>query len=318
MKLSPTLQGNLAGIVASCLFGGAVVATRKAVGDFSPLNLALLRWLIGGVVLGAALALIRPGALRIPRAELPRIALLGLLLYGLFPLFFNTALTYTTASRGAVVLALMPLFTAIIGAWLGSERLTSRQWIGVALSIGGIGVVFAESGLGLEGGRDALAGNGLMVGAALMGAIYAVLAKPVFLRLGTAPVTAWAMLFGAAALLLPALVRDVTGQVSEAPNQSNLLVLYLAVPAGALGYFLISFALSRLSPTQTALYINLNPLFAIVLATLLLDESITWWFVAGLVIVIAGLILANMHSVRMRQTVTTSSDTPAADRAGPG
>jgi drug/metabolite transporter (DMT)-like permease len=98
-------------------------------------------------------------------------------------------------------------------------------------------------------------------------------------------------------------VRDVIGQVGDAPVQSNLLVLYLAIPGGALGYFLISFALSRLSPTQTALYINLNPIFAIVLATLLLDESITGWFVAGLIIVIAGLILANMRAVRTRQPV---------------
>ena len=67
----------------------------------------------------------------------------------------------------------------------------------------------------------------------------------------------------------------------------------------------ISFALSRLSPTQTALYINLNSLFAIVLATLLLDETITKWFVAGLAIVIAGLILANMRPVRNRQPVAT-------------
>ena len=302
MKLSPALQGNLAGLVAAGLLGGSVVATRKLVDDFAPINLAFLRWFIGGGLLAGGLAIARPAELRIPRAAVPRVAFLGLLLYALFPLLFNVSLTYTTASRGAVILALLPLFTAIIGSFARSEQVESLQWLGVALSIGGIALVFAESGLGLEDGRDPLIGNALMVLVALTGAVYSVLAKPVLTRLGTSRVTVYAMLFGAAALLFPALARDVVGQTGEAPIRSVLLVLYLGIPGGALGYFLITYALSRLSPTQASLYINLNPLFAIALAALLLDEPMTWWFVAGFALVVAGLVLANLVSVRNRRS----------------
>jgi drug/metabolite transporter (DMT)-like permease len=308
MKLTPVMEGNIAAFAGSCLLGGAVVATRKIIGDVAPLNLAFLRYAIGGACLAALVSMLRPGALRIPRDQLPRIALLGVLMYALFPVLFNTSLRYTTASRGAVILALMPLFTAVLGAFARSERLRPVQWLGVMLSIGGVAVVFAESGLGFADGRNVALGNALMVVAALAGAVYSVRARPYLQRFGAPPVAAIAMLSGAALLLLPALVRGVVGEMRAASTETSLLVLYLAIPGGALGFFLTTVALSRLSATQATLYINLNPIVATILAALLLDEPLTRWFGLGFVLVVIGLLLANMP----RRSVQLSTSTPAA------
>jgi drug/metabolite transporter (DMT)-like permease len=237
---------------------------------------------------------LRPGALRIPRDQLPPIALLGVLMYALFPVLFNTSLRYTTASRGAVILALMPLFTAVLGAFARSERLRPLQWLGVALSIGGVAVVFAESGLGFADGRRVAIGNALMVIVALIGAIYSVRARPYLQRFGAPPVAAVAMLSGAALLLIPALARGLGGEVRASSTETSLLVLYLAIPGGALAFFLTTYALSRLTATQATLYINLNPIVATLLAALLLDEPLTRWFGLGFVLVIAGLLMANL------------------------
>lgn len=293
MRLTPAIEGNIAAFVGSCLLGGAVVATRKVVGDIAPLNLAFLRYALGGVCLAALVSMLRAGTLRIPRNQLPPIALLGVLMYALFPVLFNTSLRYTTASRGAVILALMPLFTAVLGAFSRSERLRPLQWLGVALSIGGVAVVFAESGLGITDGRRVVVGNALMVLVALTGAVYSVGARPYLQRFGAPPVAAIAMLSGAALLFVPALWSGVGGEMRSASSQTHLLVLYLAIPGGALAFFLTSFALSRLTATQATLYINLNPIVATILAALLLDEPLGRWFGLGFVLVIAGLLLAN-------------------------
>ena len=294
MKLNPAVEGNVAAFIGSCLLGGAVVATRQVVDDISPLNLAFVRYALGGAFLAALLSLIRPGALRLPRKELPKIAVLGVLMYALFPVLFNTSLRYTTASRGAVILALMPLFTAVFGAFARSEQLRAVQWVGVVLSIAGVATVFAESGFGFSDGRSVLIGNALMVGAALVGAIYSVAARPILMRFGAPPVAAISMLSGAALLCIPAFLRDTTGQIGAADTQDKLLVLYLAIPGGALAFFLASFALSRLSATQATLYINLNPLVATVLAALLLNEQLNRWFGLGFLLVVIGLLLANL------------------------
>lgn len=301
MKLTPAIEGNIAAFAGSCLLGAAVVATRKIIGDVAPLNLAFLRYALGGACLAAVLSAFRPGSLRIPRDQLAPIALLGMLMYALFPVLFNTSLQYTTASRGAVILALMPLFTAMLGAFARSERLQPLQWLGVALSIGGVAVVFAESGLGFTDGRRVVLGNALMVIAALTGAVYSVRARPYVQRFGAPPVAAIAMLSGAALLLLPALLRGVVGEMRAATTETTLLVLYLAIPGGALAFFLTTYALSRLTATQATLYINLNPVVATILAALLLDEPLSRWFGLGFVLVITGLLLANLPRRNTRQ-----------------
>jgi drug/metabolite transporter (DMT)-like permease len=71
------------------------------------------------------------------------------------------------------------------------------------------------------------------------------------------------------------------------------LVVFLGVFGGALGFFLWTFALSRLTPTQVAVYINLNPLVAMVLAAALLAEHLTITFVAGFGAVLMGVLLVN-------------------------
>ena len=61
-----------------------------------------------------------------------------------------------------------------------------------------------------------------------------------------------------------------------------LLVLFLGIFGGAIGYFLWTFALTRLSPTQVAVYVNLNPMIATLLGATLLAEKLTGIFIAGL------------------------------------
>lgn len=67
----------------------------------------------------------------------------------------------------------------------------------------------------------------------------------------------------------------------------------LGVFSGALGFFLWTFALTRLTPTQVTVYINLNPLVAMVLAAALLAESLTIVFAAGFGAVLLGVLLVN-------------------------
>jgi drug/metabolite transporter (DMT)-like permease len=71
------------------------------------------------------------------------------------------------------------------------------------------------------------------------------------------------------------------------------LLVFLGVFGGALGFFLWTFALTRLTPTQVAVYINLNPLVAMVLAAALLAERLTIVFAVGFGVVLVGVLLVN-------------------------
>ncbi|KIX15420.1 hypothetical protein X474_03680 [Dethiosulfatarculus sandiegensis] len=75
----------------------------------------------------------------------------------------------------------------------------------------------------------------------------------------------------------------------------------MGIFSGALGFYLWTLALTRLSPTQVAVYANVNPAVAIILGVLLLGESLSWAFFLGLGTLVVGVLFVNWpqkaHSV---------------------
>jgi drug/metabolite transporter (DMT)-like permease len=292
--ISPRLAANAGAFVAAVLFGSSVVAVRVAVQEVPPLSLAVLRFGQGGLLLVFVLLLV--GArdlLRVKWHDLPLIILLGAVLFTVFPVTFNASLRLIEASRGALVLATIPLWSALLARVARSERLAPRQVVGVLLSLGGVGLALAERGLGWQGGLGSLVGDGLMLVTALCGAAYAILAQRALDRYNALTVTTYAMVLGTLLLLPAALVEGLVGVLPQLDQQMVALLVFLGVFGGALGFFLWTFALTRLTPTQVAVYINLNPLVAMVLAAALLAERLTIFFVAGFGAVVLGVLLVN-------------------------
>jgi drug/metabolite transporter (DMT)-like permease len=292
--ISRRLAANAGAFVAAVLFGSSVVAVRVAVQEVPPLSLAVLRFGQGGLLLMCVLLLggVRD-LLRIKRHDLPLLLLLGAVLFAVFPVTFNASLRLIEASRGALILATIPLWSALLARIGRSERLAPRQLVGVFLSLGGVGLALAERGLGWQDGLGGLAGDGLMLVTALCGAAYAVLAQRAFARYGALTVTAYAMVLGTLLLLPAALVEGLVVVLPQLDRQTLALLVFLGVFGGALGFYLWTFALTQLTPTQVAVYINLNPLVAMVLAAALLAERLTIVFAAGFGVVLLGVLLVN-------------------------
>jgi drug/metabolite transporter (DMT)-like permease len=101
------------------------------------------------------------------------------------------------------------------------------------------------------------------------------------------------MVLGTLLLVPAALVEGLVGELPQLDLQTVALLVFLGVFGGALGFFLWTFALTRLTPTQVTVYINLNPLAAMVLAAALLGERLTIIFVVGFGAVVLGVLLVN-------------------------
>jgi drug/metabolite transporter (DMT)-like permease len=286
------LRANASAAAAAVLFGASVVAVRVAVRDVPPVSLAALRFGLGGLLLAGILLVVAPRSLRTRWERLPRFGLLGLVLFVLFPLTFNVGLRYTEASRGAVMLATMPIWSALLGRVVG-ERLTRLQVVGVALSVVGIGVAFVEPGRAVGGDAMRLVGDGLLLLTGLLGAVYGLLAKRALAMDSPAAVTTWAMLFGAVLLLPVAVVEGLVPAIGRLDGQLLGVVVFLGVLGGAAAFLLWTWALSRLTPTQVAVYVNLNPVVAALLGVVLLGERRSGLFLLGFAAVVTGVLLVN-------------------------
>ncbi len=133
-----------------------------------------------------------------------------------------------------------------------------------------------------------------MLVTAVCGAVYGVLAKRMLTRYKATTVTAYTMVFGTLLLVPASFFEDPSSALARMHTDTVMLVLFLGIFGGAIGYFLWTFALTRLSPTQVAVYVNVNPMIATLLGATLLAEKLTVIFITGFVAVLGGVLLVNL------------------------
>jgi drug/metabolite transporter (DMT)-like permease len=218
------------------------------------------------------------------------VAGLGFLFYAVFFVFYNLALSYTTAARGTLALSTLPLITMLAGAVLGIEALSVRKSSGVLLAMGGVALALTASLDNAPAG--AWRGDLIMVGATLCMALYNVYARPFIARSSALGFLTFGMAVGGGALIALCLLTDRAGALLSFDARQALTGLYLAAGGGALGFFLWVVALRHASPTRVANTITVNPLIAMAAGTMLLGEPVTLTLVLGLAAVCAGVWVA--------------------------
>jgi len=286
--------GVLIAIVSSALGGTAAAVTRYLVSDADSLTLAILRWAISFLcVLPVALVL----RARWPeRNDWPAVAALGICFFGLFFIFYNIAVAYTTAARASLALSTLPLQTMLVGALLGAEPLTWRKSAGVGIAILG---VFAALASGLSAAPlGAWRGELIMTAAVLCMAFYNVLSRPFMERSSALGFLTVGMGFGAAVLTLAGLATNRISVLAGFGVPQWIAGVYLGIGGGALAFILWVLALQRATPTRVANTMTVNPVAAALLATLLVGEPITLNLVVGLVAVFLGIWIATTEPAK--------------------
>lgn len=281
--------GVLIAVLSSAFGGTAAAVTRYVVGTIDPVTIAAFRFGIGFLVL-LPLALLLRSAL--PRGrDWIGVCLLGVMFFAVFFVFYNIAMAYTTAARGALALSTLPLWTMVVAALLGAEPLTARKTLGVLIAVGGVALaLLAGLGVAPEG---AWRGDLIMVGATLCMAFYNVWSRPFIAR--STPLGFVTASMGAGAICLVA-VATASGGFAVARSFAAgqwVAVLYLGVFGGAAAFFLWVLALRMTTPTRVANTMTVNPIAASLLAAIIVAEPIGWNLVVGLIAVGAGIWLAS-------------------------
>ena len=280
--------GVLAAVLSSGLGGTSIGATRYLVNAIDPLAIGSFRFGIGFLLL-LPVALLQ-GDRWPQRSEWAGVAGLGLLYFGLFPILFNASLIFTTAARGALALSTLPLLTMVVGAALGSEALTMRKSIGVAIATLGVAIALLSHLAAAPPG--AWRGDLLMVAASLCMALYSIWSKPFIVRSGPIPFTTVSMGVGAACLVLISYWRSSFAPVAAFEAPQWLAAIYLGAFGSALTFYLWAFALARTTPTRVAISVTVNPITASLVGAVLLDEPLRWNLAGGIVTVFAGIWIA--------------------------
>ena len=282
-----------AAFAAMILIGGAnAIAVRVTLRELSPFWGAALRFLLATLLLGIVTLLVRR---RLPaRRHLPGIVLFGVFNFGLTYVFLYTGLRDAPAGTGAIITALVPLFTLLLVVAQRIERFRTAGLVGSLIAASGIAVIFSNQ-VSLNVPATALLA--LVVASASI-AQTSVLVKR-FPPGDPIIATALAMPIGAALLLM---TSTLTGEQWVLPvrPESWLALGYLVVFATIVNFTLTLFVLSRWSASVASYGFLLSPLVTIILGALLLGEHVQPAFLLGGALVLTGVYVgAFLHRAQM-------------------
>jgi drug/metabolite transporter (DMT)-like permease len=275
---------------------------KFALVELSPLAFNGLR-----MILAAGLMLILAPLLGYPlkfqRRHLGRLIVLGLLGNTAYQLCFIFGIVRTSADNAALILATVPAWVALIGTLAGAEKVTTGGWLGVMLSLVGIALIIlgGQRQAHLEFGSAHLLGDGLILAATLCWSLYTLISRRILRDYSPIAVTSFTTLVGVIPLVLlaiPPLAQLDWAAISLTAWGS---LIFSGVFGITLAYFFWNYGVSRLGSARTSLYSNLTSPLSLLVAWLLLGETLTLVQIAGGLLALGGVALARRYTYALSE-----------------
>ena len=279
--------------LVAAIWGSTFVAGRVVSAEMSAPFAALGRFLIATVTLLLLLLVIERGFPKLSARQWLLFVLLGAIGVAAYALLYMYALQTVTASRGSLIMALIPAGTLLGGAMFLHEPLTRPRILGVALALLGVAVDLGN-GNPLALVTDPIGrGEVAMFGCVVAWTGYTLLGKRV-MGGGISPLaaTTCSALTGTAIL---AVVCAFAGDLALplASWKGWLALAFMGVLGTALAYVWFYDGVKVIGPARTAVFINLVPVVAITLGVLLLGEELHASMIIGAALVITGVWIIN-------------------------
>lgn len=250
---------------------------------FQPLAYATIRY-AAATALFWAFTYSREGSFRIARRDLRYVAIAGVCVY-VNQLSFVYSVDKTSAATVTLFLGTTPIFIGVVASLVGLERLGRGFWIAAAISI--VGVAFVASGSGGFSGN--VVGDGLAVLTAATWGCYSVAITPLMRRYSPFRISSLVLLLG----WIPIAITGAHQSLEQSFHFGWLM--WLAFGFAVVGpLFLTNLlwftAINRVGPSRASLFSNLQPVFGVGFALVLLGEHLTRWEVVGGAIILGAVL----------------------------
>jgi drug/metabolite transporter (DMT)-like permease len=301
---------HLALVVVQIIFGTWPVVGKIALRALPSTGLVAIR--VAGAGLAFLLLLRLRGRPVVPRrGDLARLALYSLLGVALNQFLYVRGLALSTAVNAALLGTSVPVFTLLVGALLGLDRLSARAAVGVLLAAAG--VIYLVDPARADFSGDKTAGNLLLVASNLLYGAYIAVSQRVFRRYGALTAITWVFLFACLACVPFGGYYLAQVPLGGLGWTTWLAVAYIVLVPTVGAYYLNAWALERVAPSTVAVYIYLQPLFALAVAPLVLGAEERWGLrnLVAAALIFAGVALVTLRTrSRVMKEIAEHPDAP--------
>ena len=277
------------------IWGSTYFAIAYVIESMPPLLAMGIRFLIAGILLALIISL-RQGSseLKIPRAELKSSLLMGFLLLGFGIGTVSIAQAYVPSGIVALIIAALPLWIAIFRT-ISGEQLVKLSWLGLVIGFAGVALLLKPGSItpvsDIENSKLFLFMLLVLLGN-IGWALGTFLAPRFPLPKNTLVFTAYEMLAGGVSLTLAGFIKgESISDFLDATSWSWLWFFYLVFFGSIAAYTAYLWLVANAPVSLTATYAYVNPIIAVALGAIFLDELITSAYAIGGLIILIGVIL---------------------------
>lgn len=278
------------GLAFAFMWSSAFTSARMIVADAPPLTALALRFLVSGLI-GIAIAAALGQTARLTRGQWRATIIFGICQNALYLGFNFVAMQWVEASLAAIVASTMPLLVALGGWLIYREQLRPLGYAGLIAGVIGVAIIMGHR---ISDGVD-------LTGLLFCGIGALALAFATLTMRGTGGggnllmVVGLQMLVGAALLAVAAMALE-SWDINWTPRL-GLAFAYTTLVPGLLATWLWFLLVARIGAVRAAAFHFLNPFFGVLVASLLLGESLTLWDVAGVVVITGGILAVQWSRV---------------------
>jgi drug/metabolite transporter (DMT)-like permease len=293
-----------AGVTVVAVWGANFTVQKTLFGVLPPSGFLFARYLLMPLCAALLLLYVSGGRWpRLPRADVLRLAWLGVLAHTVHVSLVTFGIHWSTAFSSALIMACGPVFTLLILHWAGLERLTRGQVAGVALACCGVLAFLSDKLIGRQ--WAATGGDLMMLFSASLFSYYTVMSKPLIQRHGGIAVMAYATLAGSPLVVLFMLPAALDAPWAAMGLQQWALLLWASLVSAFLGWLVWGWVNEQRGIGRTAPLQYLMPIVAGAVAWWATGERFTAMKIGGALITLAGVALA--------QFATRDADDPVRE-----
>jgi len=268
--------------------------------DFGPMTVIVLRLVIA-VPLLFLLSLLAGKLERIQHCHLKWFILLGFFEPFLYFMGECYGINLISPTLGSIIISLIPLLVPIPARLIFREKFTFSNYIGLVISIAGVLLVIAGDRSTKPG---AIAGVLLMLVAVMAAVFHSVYVRKLSEYYSSFTIVTYQSTFGFLYFIPVFLFTEFNGFIHQPHSLSSYIpVVKLAVFSSTLAFLLFVYSIKKMGMARTNVFVNLIPVFTAILSYFILRESFGLIKIAGIFVVVAGIIFSQVsHSILSKST----------------
>lgn len=278
-------------LIINLFWGGSFIANAIALKYIGPIEIASLRFFIAAPLLAIATYLWKGRQIfKINMGDMGVLILMAITGVTLQYIIQVSAQKYTSATNASLLINTSVFFIMIFSAMFLKETMNAKKVAGAIIGFAGVALLVSNGSLSFDIGGHATGDIMIMV-CALLWAVYSIYGKKISSKYHPLTILNYVFIIGTLGFI-PFYLITPHSSILSIPASAMVSILFLSIFCSIIAYLVYSFALEKMNASTVAIYIYFVPLSTIVLAALILGETLTIASVAGGLLVLIGMYLA--------------------------